>query len=196
MRRVGLLHLVSALGALALLTGAAAAQERPRSHDRLPTTAPNQVVAHPRFSQRIHPAFLPRHRAPHIPYPYSSYFYGPPMVYEQPSSYLIAPPAPIPSVIEYPNGRYELRGDGVTTPFRWVWIPKPPPGPPEAPPAAPPAPPEPPVAAKPSAERRPASPTAVYRWTDEEGVTHWTDQLENIPERYRAKVQRPTLAGR
>jgi len=44
-----------------------------------------------------------------------------------------------PTVINYPHGRYELRGDGIQTPFQWVWIPNPPPPPP--PPAAPPAPP-------------------------------------------------------
>ena len=41
-----------------------------------------------------------------------------------------------PTVINYPHGRYELRGDGVSTAYQWVWIPNPPP-----PPAAPPPPP-------------------------------------------------------
>ena len=44
-----------------------------------------------------------------------------------------------PTVIYYAHGRYELRGDGIQTPYQWVWIPNPPPPPP--PPAAPPAPP-------------------------------------------------------
>jgi len=30
------------------------------------------------------------------------------------------------NVVQYANGRYELRGDGVTTPYQWVWIPNPP----------------------------------------------------------------------
>ena len=34
-----------------------------------------------------------------------------------------------PSVIEFPTGRYELRGDGISTPYVWVWIPNPPPPP-------------------------------------------------------------------
>src|SRR5262245_54763197 len=34
------------------------------------------------------------------------------------------------ATVEYPDGRYELRGDGVGTPYHWVWVPK----------AAPPAP--------------------------------------------------------
>jgi hypothetical protein len=34
------------------------------------------------------------------------------------------PPAPIDrAVVYYPNGRYELRGDGVDTACQWVWIP-------------------------------------------------------------------------
>jgi len=41
-----------------------------------------------------------------------------------------------PTVVEYPHGRYELRGDGVRTAYQWVWIPKPPP-PPAAPPPSP-----------------------------------------------------------
>jgi hypothetical protein len=39
-------------------------------------------------------------------------------------------PAPTPvawtgaRVVQYPHGRYELRGDGLTVPYAWVWIPK------------------------------------------------------------------------
>jgi len=47
--------------------------------------------------------------------------------------------APAPrysNVVHYPHGRYELRGDGIQVPYRWVWIPNPPPPPPAAPPAA------------------------------------------------------------
>jgi hypothetical protein len=29
-----------------------------------------------------------------------------------------------PRVVEYAHGRYELRGDGVTVPWAWVWIPR------------------------------------------------------------------------
>lgn len=47
-----------------------------------------------------------------------------------------------PTAVIYPTGRYELRGDGITTPYQWVWIPNPPPPPP--PPAVPPPPPPPP----------------------------------------------------
>ena len=37
-----------------------------------------------------------------------------------------AAPAPAqPRVIQYPGGRYELRGDGIATAYEWVWIPNP-----------------------------------------------------------------------
>jgi hypothetical protein len=26
-------------------------------------------------------------------------------------------------VVNYPSGRYELYGDGVSTPYYWVWVP-------------------------------------------------------------------------
>jgi hypothetical protein len=37
------------------------------------------------------------------------------------------------NVVRYPHGRYVLHGDGVTTPYQWVWIPNPPPPPPPPP---------------------------------------------------------------
>jgi hypothetical protein len=88
-------------------------------------------------------------------------------------------PAP-PSVVEYPHGRYELRGDGVTTAYQWVWIPNPPPAPP---PAAPPPPAVTPPAAPPPASDAPRS--RLYRWTDDLGVTHWTNRADNVPPEYR-----------
>ena len=95
--------------------------------------------------------------------------YGPPLGAPG-GSVSIAPP--MPDIIEYPNGRYELRGDGINTPYKWVWIPNPPPGPPAD---APPAP-------------GPARHTQLYRWTDKDGVVHWTDRLESVPEAYRSKM--------
>lgn len=106
---------------------------------------------------------------------------------------LAVPEVPIPrptmpTLIEYPNGFYELRGDGITVPYRWVWIPKPPPPPPfETPPAvAPPS--EAPAPAR-AAEERPRKRSPIYRWTDERGVTTFTDQLDNVPEPYRDQAK-------
>ena len=117
----------------------------------------------------------------------SGYYYDPSLAYAPPVTYgspmggavSLAPSPPMPSVIEYPTGRYELRGDGVTAPYRWVWIPNPPSAPPTAPPPADaPKSPAPPTSG-------PARPTTVYRWTDAEGVLHLTDRRDSIPARYR-----------
>jgi len=64
--------------------------------------------------------------------------------------------APTVTVVPYPNGRYELRGDGITVRYYWAWVPvaqvyvapPPPPAVPQAVPDVPPVgpPPPPPVA--------------------------------------------------
>jgi hypothetical protein len=65
---------------------------------------------------------------------------------DAPLAYYDAPPdydpsaGGTPGVIEYPSGRYELRGDGTTTPYVWVWIPNPPSTPPDVAPQADPTP--------------------------------------------------------
>ena len=97
----------------------------------------------------------------------------------------IAPP-PMPSVVEYPGGRYELRGDGVWTPYRWVWVRNPPSAPPAE--AAPPPPAETPAEAAPPAAPERERRTEIYRWTDEKGTVHWTDRWETVPEAHRAKA--------
>jgi hypothetical protein len=77
---------------------------------------------------------------------------GAPSAYAAPAPTYSAPPAPVqqtyaapapaqPTVFQYPHGRYELRGDGITTAYQWVWISNPtiappPIGAPPAPPAA------------------------------------------------------------
>jgi hypothetical protein len=68
------------------------------------------------------------------------------------------------------------------TPYTWVWIPNPPSAPPGPPPAptAPPAPTSGPVA-KPA----PTPNGAIYRWTDDNGVTTITDDINKVPDRYR-----------
>jgi hypothetical protein len=114
-----------------------------------------------------------------------------PVTYVSPTVYvslpIVAPapaPAPIaaapalpstPSVVEYPTGRYELRGDGAGTPYTWVWIPNPPPAPPTAAPEVP---------------ASTSSPLAsqVYRWTDDQGTEFWTNRLEKVPEQYRSRI--------
>jgi hypothetical protein len=105
--------------------------------------------------------------------------YSPPVRYAPPSATVsIAPPQPAPNVVQFATGRYELRGDGISTPYTWVWIPNPPTAPPPA--AAP--------SSSPGAPR--VSP--IYRWTDQQGVAHWTDRLSAVPEQYRSKVKPST----
>ena len=60
----------------------------------------------------------------------------PPPAYASRTVVLQPPPASHPTTVQYPHGRYELRGDGVRTAYQWVWIPAAPSPPP--PPAAPP----------------------------------------------------------
>jgi hypothetical protein len=124
-------------------------------------------------------------------------YYAPPVYHAPPVAY--APPAPtgpgvgasapMPTIVQHAHGRYELRGDGASGPYRWVWIPNPPPPPP--------------VYDEPSAEPRGAAPSdppaarrssELYRWTDEQGVVHWTDRRDAVPEPYRgrAKPMRPS----
>jgi len=118
--------------------------------------------------------------------------YAPPVAYAPPpvasySSPAPAPaPPPMPTVIQYPHGRYELRGDGMTTPYTWVWIPNPPP--PPAPPATPPA--EPQTGPMPSPTRG-----QLYSWTDGQGVTIWTNRADKTPEGARAQAKRLQAAG-
>lgn len=48
--------------------------------------------------------------------------------------------APTVTVVEYPNGHYELHGDGISAPYYWAWVPAvtaPPPPPPGPAPSSP-----------------------------------------------------------
>ncbi len=144
------------------------------------------------------PPFFPRQFAPFavayppviVSAPPTVLFTPPPVVYLQPPAVMTV----TPSLLEYPNGRYELRGDGITTPYRWAWIPKPPPPPPAPPetlPTVPPAPPPDVPADPPATEQRPsAHRVEIYRWTDDRGTTTWTDRIDKVPEGYRAQAQR------
>lgn len=134
--------------------------------------------------------------APRILYG-SAPVYDPPAVYNPPPVYMsvavapVAPSPPRPSVIEYPTGRYELRGDGFSMPYTWVWIPNPPPPPAEAPePLPPPAPRSAPSSPPASAEGPAPRKSQLYRWVDGEGVVHLTDNLESVPEAYRTPATR------
>src|SRR2546428_60874 len=74
-----------------------------------------------------------------------------------------------------PPGRYVLRGDGVSPPYRGVWTPTPPTAPPPAP-------------GTPSGAIEEARP--IYAWTDANGVTTWTDRASKVPPEHRANARR------
>lgn len=82
------------------------------------------------FSQVVAPFLHPR-----LVYAAPVYVAAPPahVIYATQPQVVLIPPSPPPpqsTVIQYPHGRYELRGDGVTTVYHWVWIPNPQPSPP------------------------------------------------------------------
>ena len=115
--------------------------------------------------------------------------YGVQPAYVQPVNNIVSaapPPPPMPSVVEYPMGRFELRGDGMMSPYNWVWIPNPPPPPPVAAPPAGPA--FSPTGPAFSDDRPSFSSRRVYRWTDEQGVINVTDRLDAVPSRYRIQA--------
>jgi hypothetical protein len=112
--------------------------------------------------------------------------YGPPPAYTGRPASAYAPPAapayapprqddvePLQREVVFPSGRYVLRGDGMSTPYTWVWIPNPPSAPPGGAPSS-------------SRERE----RPVYSWTDADGVTTWTDRPWTIPAQYRASARR------
>jgi len=103
-----------------------------------PYRAPAVVVAPPPAYYAPAPAYSAPPPAYYAPAPAYS---APPPAYSAPTAYVrqtYAAPAPAQSrVIQYPGGRYELRGDGIATAYEWVWIPNPtnlpsPPGAPSA----------------------------------------------------------------
>jgi hypothetical protein len=104
-----------------------------------------------------------------------------------PAAPAVEPLPPLPSVVEHPTGRYELRGDGVTTPYVWVWVPNPPPDPPAVP--------------TPSSGGLPAGSVQVprsqlYQWTDDAGTTVWTNRPEAIPAAHRSRAGGPGETAR
>jgi hypothetical protein len=156
---------------------------------------PMPPVAHPNNHRPFHHHSF--NRRPFVPFwginadaPPVSYgpsvIYVPVPTYESPTAY--SRPAdrtissesglpPMPSVVPYPNGRYVLTGDGVTSPYKWVWIPNPPTAPPTAPQPA---------------EAAASHSARLYRWVDDQGVVHLTQGRDSVPERYRAQLK---LAG-
>lgn len=79
-------------------------------------------------------------------------FWSPYYVWWWTGGRVVMPAAPTVMVVNYPTGQYQLRGDGITVPYYWAWVPAqtyiaapPPAGPaaPDVPPAGSPPPPPP-----------------------------------------------------
>ena len=71
---------------------------------------------------------VPPYRAPAVVVAPPPVYYAPAPAYSAPPAYVrqtYVAPAPA-QPIQYPHGRYELRGDGIATAYQWVWIPNPP----------------------------------------------------------------------
>ena len=112
--------------------------------------------------------------SPPVSYSAPVSYSSPPTYAPPPSTAVLIPPAPsAPDVVNFATGRYELRGDGVSTPYTWAWIPNPPTAPPS----------EASSSGKPAARRA----SQLYSWTDSDGVTHWTDRLDAVPPQYRGR---------
>jgi hypothetical protein len=170
----------------------------------------NHFVGRPFFKPFVRP-FFPYAVAPSVVYAAPYYYappyyqdYPPPAYYNPPQTYYAPPaptyydpapatyysppppsgtvsvaPAPPDNVIQYSHGRYELRG-----PSRWEWVPNSSTDVSLTPAAATPS----------SKKGEPSSPgvtfRGLFRWTDENGVTHWTQGLDAVPEQYRPKARR------
>jgi hypothetical protein len=92
-------------------------------------TAPAVVVAPPPRVYYAPPPVAYSYAPPPVSYA------PPPVSYAPPPAQVVSvqPAAPQPSVVQYPHGRYELRGDGVTVAYQWVWVPNAPVAPPPPP---------------------------------------------------------------
>jgi hypothetical protein len=58
-------------------------------------------------------------------YPAYGYAYTPPVVYTAPPAVYTTPAPAEPAIqreVVYPHGKYVLEGDGVNTPYKWVWV--------------------------------------------------------------------------
>src|SRR5574341_825337 len=172
-------------GATTAWSGSATARQGPRTHVAPTVRGFVHVAPSHHFHLRSRPIF------PFVVSATPAIVVSQPTVYVQPAPVVSVAPVPMPTLVEYPTGWYQLRGDGITTAYVWVWIPKPPAPPASEPPAA--APPAPPAEAPldPPAEPQSSAPRGeLYRWTDEQGGTHWTDRLDSVPEPHRAQARR------
>ncbi len=129
-------RLIALVLVMALVTTLLTMVVVPAAHAGAATNVALGLASFAVFNQLVGGLFHPQ---PVYAYPAPVYYSAPAYYVERPVYYAApayAAPAPTYSrVVQYPHGRYELRGDGVYTAYQWVWIPNPPPPPP--PPAPP-----------------------------------------------------------
>src|SRR5437870_8634247 len=127
-RRMLMRRLIASVALAATLVGVTA----PPAHAGKSTDIALGLASFAVFNQVVSP-FL-NHRAD-AAYPrragvYRTAVTQPAAIYETPFVVYAppSPPAPYPTVVQYPHGRYEPRWEGQQ--YVWVWIPAPPPPPP------------------------------------------------------------------
>ena len=78
----------------------------------------------------VQPAPVVQPQAVYAPAPYAAPPRPQGVVVPAPAWQQAAPARQQATTVQYPHGRYELRGDGVYSAYRWVWIPNAPAPPP------------------------------------------------------------------
>lgn len=142
---------LTTLGLLSGLTFATAAQAQWRD-DRRPVFRDD----HARFEHRVVVRDWHFDRGHGWRFEHRPGFWSPYYVWWWTGGRVVMLAAPTVTVVNYPTGQYQLRGDGVAVPYYWAWVPAqayvaapPPPAIPAAPdmpPAGSPPPPPPPTA--------------------------------------------------
>jgi hypothetical protein len=84
---------------------------------RYPAVVESPVVAPPAYAAPAYAAPAYAARA------YAAPAYAAPAPVPSRAVALQSPPRSYATVVEYPHGRYVLRGDGIHVAYRWVWIP-------------------------------------------------------------------------
>ena len=129
-------RLIALVLVMALVTTLLAMVAAPAAHAGAATNVALGLASFAVFNQLAGGLFYPR---PVYAYPAPVYYSAPAYYVERPVYYTAPAPTYAPPTysrtVQYPHGRYELRGDGIYTAYQWVWIPNPPPPPP--PPAPP-----------------------------------------------------------
>ena len=116
-------QVIALVVALALMVGAAT----PAAYAGTGTNVALGLASFAVFNQFVGPLLHPRPHVREVVVERPVYAVSAPVV-------VIPERATYPTVIQYPNGRYELHGDGIYAPYQWVWIPNVVPLPPAPPP--------------------------------------------------------------